>query len=69
MYKSNEFIGIDVSKDTFDVWGPSFGHLCLDNNRKGFRELKKQLKENAWCVMEAIGSYHQQLAQYYMMGR
>ncbi len=64
MYKSKEFIGIDVSKDTFDVWSPSFGHLCLDNTRKGFRKLKKQLKENSWCVMEATGSYHQLLARY-----
>jgi len=64
MYKSKEFIGIDVSKDTFDVWSLSFGHLCLDNTRKGFRKLKKQLKENSWCVMEATGSYHQLLARY-----
>ncbi len=64
MVKINEFIGIDVSKDTFDVWSSSYGHLCLDNTKKGFRELKKHLNENSWCVMESTGSYHQLLAHF-----
>ena len=36
MHKNSEFIGMDVSKDTFDVWSPLFGHQSLDNNEKGF---------------------------------
>lgn len=64
MDKNNEFIGIDISKDTFDVWSPVFGHLCLENTKKGFKEFLKHLSKEAWCVMEATGSYHQQLSQY-----
>lgn len=64
MDKNNEFIGIDVSKDTFDVWSSDFGHLCIENTQKGFKTFSKHLIKEAWCVMEATGSYHQQLAQY-----
>ncbi|MDP2162586.1 MAG: IS110 family transposase [Flavobacterium sp.] len=64
MHKNSEFIGIDVSKDTFDVWSPVFGHQSLDNNEKGFKEFQKLTSKNAWCVMESTGSYHQQLAHY-----
>lgn len=64
MSKNKEFIGIDISKDTFDVWNPEIGHICLANTRKGFKELQEFINKNTWCVMEATGSYHQQLAQY-----
>jgi len=64
MDKINEFIGIDVSKDTFDVWEPNLGHLLLENNPKGFRELLKHIGKEAWCVMESTGSYHQRLTEY-----
>lgn len=64
MDKNSEFIGIDVSKDTFDVWSPLFGHRSIENSRKGFREFQKLVSDNAWCVMESTGSYHQLLARY-----
>lgn len=64
MAKIKEFIGIDVSKDTLDVFGPVSGYLHVENNLKGFRELKKRISKDAWCVMEATGSYHQRLAEY-----
>lgn len=64
MSKINEFIGIDISKDTFDVWNPEIGHVCIDNSKKGFKTFLKYLSTDSWCVMEATGSYHQQLAQY-----
>ena len=64
MYKNNEFIGIDVSKDTFDVWNTEFGHLCFSNNAKGFKEFHKQIRKHSWCVMEYTGSYYQLLAHY-----
>lgn len=64
MNKNKEFIGIDISKDTFDVWSPVKGHVCLTNTMKGFKELQKFITQTTWCVMEATGSYHQQLAQY-----
>lgn len=64
MNKSNEFIGIDVSKDTFDIWNPLIGHHCITNDAKGFKELLKLISVDYWCVMESTGSYHQLLAQY-----
>lgn len=64
MDKNSEFIGIDVSKDTFDVWSPLFGHRSIENSKKGFREFQKLVSDNAWCVMESTGSYHQLLAHH-----
>ena len=65
MYKSKQFIGIDISKDSFDAWFPEKGHLCFDNSTKGFRSFNKNLNSSKdWCVMEATGSYYQQLAVY-----
>jgi len=62
MYENNDFIGVDISKDTFDVWNPVFGHHCLENNKSGFRDFLKILGKHPWCVMESTGSYHYQLA-------
>jgi len=65
MIKSTIFVGIDISKDTIDVYDPSNGHFQFENNVKGFRLFKKRLSKNHWCVMEATGCYHQRLALYF----
>jgi len=62
MNKSTIFIGIDISKDTFDIYDPIQGHQQFTNNEKGFKNFLKTLGNNYWCVMEATGCYHQQLA-------
>jgi len=62
MNKSTIFIGIDISKDTFDIYDPIQGHCQFTNNVKGFRSFYKTLSSDHWCVMEATGCYHQQLA-------
>lgn len=63
MNKSKQFIGIDISKDSFDVWFPLRGHFTFENSNKGFRSFNKELNSTTdWCVMEATGSYYQQLA-------
>lgn len=65
MSKIKQFIGIDISKESFDVWFPEKGHLNFENTSKGFRSFYKRLTPNKdWCVMEATGSYYQQLAVY-----
>nr|WP_319509622.1 IS110 family transposase [uncultured Draconibacterium sp.] len=64
MYKTNHFVGVDVSKDKFDVWDSIAGHRSFPNGRKGFRQFSKQLPANSFCVMEATASYYQQLALY-----
>ncbi|WP_321285621.1 hypothetical protein [uncultured Sunxiuqinia sp.] len=59
MYKSKHFIGVDISKETFDVWDLSTGHHCYSNDSKGFRLFYKLMKSNTHCVMESTGSYYQ----------
>ena len=62
MYKSNHFIGVDISKDTFDVWNLLTGHHCYSNDLKGFRSFYRLMNIDTHCVMESTGSYYQQLA-------
>jgi len=64
MYKIKHFVGVDISKDKFDVWDGDAGHRSFSNDSKGFRQLVKQLPTNSFCVMEATGSYYQQLSMY-----
>ena len=64
MNKNTHFIGIDISKSTFDVWNSSTGHHCYSNDIKGFRSFYGQHNDATHCVMEATGSYYQQLAIY-----
>ena len=62
MNKVKHFIGIDISKEKFDVWDIEKGHRSFSNDTKGFRLFYKELKPNSYCVMESTGSYYQQLA-------
>jgi len=62
MSKNTLFVGIDVSKDTFDVYEPSMGHQKFKNDKEGFRLFHKWLNKDCWCVIENTGSYHQPLA-------
>lgn len=64
MNKINQFIGIDISKDTFDVWIIGKDHYCFPNTTKGFNAFKKHLTPEAWCTMEATGCYYQKLASF-----
>ena len=62
MNKSTIFVGIDISKDVFDVYDLDQGHSQFSNDEKGFILFIKQLTPSHWCVMEATGCYHQGLA-------
>ena len=64
MTKNNHFVGVDVSKDKFDVGDNVAGHRSYPNDSKGYRQFAKQLPANSFCVMEATASYYQQLAMY-----
>jgi len=64
MDKSTIFVGIDISKDTIDIYDAFNGHLQIENNSKGFSKFGKILSADHWCVMEATGCYHQRLAIY-----
>jgi len=65
MYK---YIGIDISKQTFDVYslnekGESLV-LSFANNKKGFSKLVSRYGKTGIYVMEATGPYYVQLATY-----
>jgi len=57
-------IGIDISKNTFDVFSEDLGHLKFSNNKEGFKAFKKLLSKDDHSVMEATGCYHIQFANY-----
>ncbi len=55
-------VGIDISKDSFDVALPFDGkagyqHLKFTNQTAGFKKLCSQLPTASHCVMEASGVY------------
>ncbi len=63
-----KIIGIDISKQTFDVGflkESIWQHLVLENNEKGFKELLKKVEDDDWLVMEASGPYYLPLALYF----
>lgn len=62
MNNFNHYVGIDISKDTFDVYSAKDGFSKFSNNSKGFISFLKTLDESYCCVMEATGCYHQLLA-------
>ncbi|WP_339841386.1 IS110 family transposase [uncultured Maribacter sp.] len=64
MDKITIFVGIDISKDTIDVYDSDTGHFQFENAPKGFSLLKERLSADHWCAMEATGCYHQRLAIY-----
>ncbi len=62
MNKVKHYVGIDISKDTFDVFNNRNGHHQYSNDLKGFKLFIKSLQDVSCCVMEATGCYHQRLA-------
>lgn len=64
MTKNTTILGIDISKDSFDVYDQVKGHGQFINAPKGFAAFLKTLDRNSWVVMEATGSYHHRLALY-----
>jgi transposase len=67
MEKSFNYVGIDISKLTFDIAlpkGDSHEHHQFSNDTKGFRKLVKLLNPDLCCVMEASGPYYLKLAFY-----
>lgn len=61
----SKVIGIDISKETFDVCYEESGkchHYIFSNDNRGFRSFKKLLLSSDHCVMEASGPYYLPLA-------
>ena len=55
MSKVNEFYGIDISKDIFDLMSEKGVHYQFANDHKGFKKFLKILNKKSHCVMEATG--------------
>ena len=64
MNKDTNYFGIDISKDVFDVVSEKGIHHQFKNTEKGFKNFLKILSKSSYCVMEATGYYHYQLAYY-----
>lgn len=64
MLKNKEIMGIDISKDVFDVYSDETGHQSFSNDPQGFKDFLKVLNKNTLVVMEATGYYHYRLAQF-----
>lgn len=67
MEKSFTYVGIDISKLTFDVAilkNGKYHHYKFTNRLDGFRKLHALLSLNDCCVMEASGPYYLNLAYY-----
>lgn len=64
MNKCKEFVGIDISKDTFDVCYYNGKHEQFSNNESGFKEFIETISPESHCVMEQTGGYHKPLASY-----
>jgi len=64
MIEVREFIGIDISKATFNVHSPEFGDMQYINDKAGFKKLLAMIDQEICCVMEATGAYHHKLAEF-----
>lgn len=64
MDKVKHYVGIDISKDTFDVYNKERGYSRYSNNSQGFSSFIKTVDKSTCCVMEATGSYHYLLARF-----
>ena len=64
MNEVKEFVGIDISKDSFDVCYPDGKHEKFSNNNEGFKSFLEKIDLEWHCVMEQTGRYHHPLAHY-----
>lgn len=63
----NTIVGIDISKQRFDVYFKQAGkgrHLKLSQTEQDYQVLIHLIGSDATCVMEATGNYHLRLADY-----
>lgn len=56
------YVGVDVSKDSFDAYRASLGVRQFSNDDTGFKLFKKWIGPSVQVVMEASGPYYLRLA-------
>lgn len=64
MSKSTNYIGIDISKDVFDVYDFRGEYHQFKNSYSGFKKMLKLATIDSHFVMEATAYYHQKLAYF-----
>ena len=64
MNKDIKYLGIDISKDVFDVCDNNKTYYQFTNGISGFKKFVKLLDTTTICVMEATGYYHMRLAYF-----
>jgi len=57
-----KYVGVDISKQTFDAFNDEFGSRQFSNDSTGFKLFKKWMGTSAQVVMEASGPYYLRLA-------
>lgn len=67
MQQVTKFLGIDISKDVFDVCTAEGKHHQFSNTTEGFCEYARLLDDASQSVLEATGSYHQKLVNWLFM--
>lgn len=61
----DKFIGIDISKQTFDVSYSKVKQEVFSNDLKGFKRLLKKIDKSYGILMEASGPYYLELATFF----
>ena len=64
MNNYTDYLGFDISKETFDVVNKKKVHTQYTNDTKGFSNLYKVIPKGCLCVMEFTGIYHLRLAKF-----
>ena len=57
-----KYVGVDISKQTFDAYHDDLGSSQFSNDSAGFKSFKKWIGISAQVVMEASGPYYLRLA-------
>ncbi|MCL1956571.1 MAG: transposase [Fibromonadales bacterium] len=61
--EKRSFVGVDISKDTFNAYWENCDKE-YSNDRKGWNRLLREAPANSIITMEATGNYHYRLAAY-----
>jgi len=57
-----KYVGVDISKQTFDAFNDELGSRQFSNDSAGFKLFKKWMGSSVQVVMEASGPYYLRLA-------
>ncbi len=58
-----KYVGVDISKQTFDAFNDELGSRQFSNDSAGFKSFKKWMGSSVHVVMEASAPYYLRLAQ------